>query len=209
MLNTVIQLHTAGFRNGTLLKLLEKGNLIPFPFVAYFPSRFLFSGSLFGLFLFFTVMGRKVWQTRQTKTARCPLLSYAWGVRFARVLLRQDITLTSATHNKILPRRRSFWKPTKINYKYPLTLKSDSEAIRSSSSFVALEAWWWWRTAGACTCGGCCCDWAGSTTVSWTVTVTCLVPGRGRVPPWEGGTGDVEARLRTIEKGWLEDIVWY
>lgn len=82
-----------------------------------------------------------------------------------------------------------------------LTLKSESEAIRSSSSLVALEAWWWWRTAGACIWGGCCCDCAGSTTVSWTVTVTCLVPGRGRVPPWEGGgTGDVEARLRTIER---------
>lgn len=46
--------------------------------------------------------------------------------------------------------------------------------------------------AGGWTCA-CCWAAAGSTTVSCTVTVTCLVPGRGRLP--EGGTGEVDDRL--------------
>lgn len=59
--------------------------------------------------------------------------------------------------------------------------------MSSSSSLVALEVW---CLGGAACSVACCRGAAGSTTVSCTVTVTVLVPGRGRLP--EEGTGDVD-----------------
>lgn len=54
-------------------------------------------------------------------------------------------------------------------------------------------------TAGAGGGGRGCC--AGSTTVSCTVTVTCFVPGRGRVPAVDGGgTGDIDAARLVTKK---------